>query len=469
MILNTISSLLLVGIIGLIKGRLRLDRWLSWGMMVAVIYVFIQYLQSINSNTLDTFSLLWSNSKLGPITIDFYPTKSSNQIIYPLFFTLIISIVNNNVFRYEERRSVYNSVIILNFISICLLICSKNYVQLITAVFVSDILGYLILKDVDSSRSYVIYNFFADMCIFMILSLICGRIQSLDINHLLNYNEIGRHKDFVSLVLSLAIFIKVGCIPFHSYLLELSNVRFHRMNIIIMQFSPLVGTLFFIKLNNLFIISDLFLPIYKIIILITFIVGCILFVLKNNFCKKNIYFNMSMYSLILLRLLNDNFVWSASITFFYITMFFYNIAFFMLYLYQNREINTSSMINANEINKIPMYSILFLFVLLTNILYSLIWYDNNADNNTIQYEIYGLIFSLSVVLNSIYKSPNSRRLDYLNPNKIRFISFVMNIVILIFILFILYVVVQLLAWMLQIPPVDQMRLIMYFLGRCTLL
>ena len=181
MILNTISSLLLVGIIGLIKGRLRLDRWLSWGMMVAVIYVFIQYLQSINSDTLDTFSLLWSNSKLGPITIDFYPTKSSNQIIYPLFFTLIISIVNNNVFRYEERRSVYNSVIILNFISICLLICSKNYVQLITAVFVSDILGYLILKDVDSSRSYVIYNFFADMCIFMILSLICGRIQSLDI------------------------------------------------------------------------------------------------------------------------------------------------------------------------------------------------------------------------------------------------------------------------------------------------
>ena len=175
MVLNTISSLVLIGLVGLIKGRLRLDRWLSWGMMIAVLYVFIHYMQSVNSNTIETFSLLWSNSKLGPITIDFFPTKTSNQIIYPLFIVLITSIMNNNVFRYEERRSVYNSIVILNFVSMCLLICSQNYVQLITAVFVSDILGYLILKDVDSSRSYVIYNFFADMCIFMILSLICGR------------------------------------------------------------------------------------------------------------------------------------------------------------------------------------------------------------------------------------------------------------------------------------------------------
>ena len=433
MVLNTISSLVLVGLIGLIKGRLRLDRWLSWGMMIAVLYVFMHYMQSVNSNTIETFRLLWSNSKLGPITIDFFPTKIANQIIYPLFIVLIISIMNNNIFRYEERRSVYNSIVILNFVSICLLICSQNYVQLITAVFVSDILGYLILKDVDSSRSYVIYNFFADMCIFMILSLICGRIQSLDINHLLNYNEIGRHKDFVSLILSLALFIKIGCIPFHSYLLELSNVRFQRMSIINLQFSPLVGLLFLVKLNNIFTISDMFVPIYKTISFITFFVGIILFILKNNFCNKIIYFNMSMFSLIMVNLIYNNFIWETSASIIYIIAFFYNLLFFTLYLYQNREVNALLMINANEINKVAMFFVLIMFILLSNIFFSTALTINHHHQYLVFYCILTVILSLATVLNLIYKSPNTRRLEYLNSNKLRLLSFVANIVIFLFV------------------------------------
>ena len=426
--LNSIVSLVIVSLIGCIKGRLRLDRWLSWFMLFAVLHIFSKYVSASIGSLSETFSLLWSNSKLGPITIDFYPTQEANKIIIPLFLILIISIINNNVFRYEERRSMYNSLIIMNFITLCMFVCSQNYIQLITAIFVSDIIGYLILKDVDTSRLYVIYNFFADMCIFMILSLICGRIQSLDINHLLNYNEIGKHKNFVCLTLSLATFIKIGCVPFHNYLLELSSVRFQRMSVINLLFSPLIGILFLVKLNNLFVISDVFLSLYTVICYLTFFISILLFIIKDNFCKKSVYFNMSAYSILLLILADNNFEWSTSSSIYYMIIFFYNILFFMLYLYQNRVVSTYAMLNANNSNKLALYSILMMFVLLSNIFFSLLIYIAE-DYNRILYLGIGLLLSLTIVLNSIYRSPNTLRLDYLNANHLRSVIFIINFVI----------------------------------------
>lgn len=58
-----------------------------------------------------------------------------------------------------KKKSAFNALVTLNFVSLSLLVCAENCVQLITAVFITDILGYLILKDVDSSRRYVVYNF----------------------------------------------------------------------------------------------------------------------------------------------------------------------------------------------------------------------------------------------------------------------------------------------------------------------
>lgn len=165
--INTMAYLLITGLAGLLKFKMRYDRIISWMIFFTVALLFADYVLAAFNNQNFTFSLLWNKTEVGDIRIDFAPTPQANRVIIPLFFLSLLTILNNNLFRYEEKRSPFDSLIVLNFISLSLLICSKNYIELITMVFVIDIIGYLILKDVDSARRYVIYNFFADMCLFM--------------------------------------------------------------------------------------------------------------------------------------------------------------------------------------------------------------------------------------------------------------------------------------------------------------
>ena len=247
-------NLILLSVIGFIKYRMRWDRIIAWFMFFLCVILFYEYTLSAIKGVNEGFSFIWNETKIGKITIDFYPKQISNLLIVPLFGMTILSMFYNNTFRYEERRCVFNSLIILNFISLSLLICSENYVQLITTTFLSDIIGYMVLKDVDSSRKLVVYNFIADMCLFMILAMVSGRIHSLEVSKLFTYEQLGYHKDFVGLVTALAIFIKIGVFSFQGYLLDTANARFQRMSTINIMFSPFVGILLLLKLHNILII-----------------------------------------------------------------------------------------------------------------------------------------------------------------------------------------------------------------------
>lgn len=43
----------------------------------------------------------------------------------------------------KKKRAAFNALVTLNFVSLSLLVCAENYVQLITSVFITEILGYL--------------------------------------------------------------------------------------------------------------------------------------------------------------------------------------------------------------------------------------------------------------------------------------------------------------------------------------
>lgn len=432
MIVNTLAYLVIISLVGFLRVRMRMDRIIAWTMFFSTLFLFYNYIEQSLTGVTKGFSFVWSESKFGNITIDFFPSITSNYLIIPLFFISLLTIFNNNIFRYEERRSVFNSLILLNFVSLSLLISATNYVQLITSVFISDIIGYMLLKDVDSSRRYVIYNFFADMCLFMVLSLVSGRIESIELSKLLTYEQIGRHKDFVSVITSLALFIKMGAFSFQSYLLDISSARFQRLSIINTFFCPLLGVLLLLKLHNLLTVSDLFYPIFKIMSILTFVTGCVFFVLKDNILKKTVYFNMVGIGLLLIMLGQNSFSWRNMFSFYYIIFYLYNIMFFKLYLYQNRENNISQMINSSQINKEPMISILLLLSLLTNLFVSIMLKISLATKTYIPfYSSLVISIILAIVLNHIYKSPKSRRLDYLNKNPKRVFSFIINALIIV--------------------------------------
>ncbi|MBR5598985.1 MAG: hypothetical protein IKW39_02990 [Alphaproteobacteria bacterium] len=432
MIINTLAYLVIISIVGFFRVRIRWEKVIAWAMFCFSFYLFYDYIEQIVTNTAQGFSFIWNESKFGNITIDFNPSITTNYLLVPLFFISLLTLFNNNVFRYEERQGLFNSLILLNFVLLSLLICAKNYVQLITATFISDIVGYVLLKDVDSSRRYVIYNFIADMFLFMVFSLVSGRIGNIEISQLMTYEQIGRHQDFVSIVTSLALFIKLGAFSFQGYLLDISSARFQRMSMINILFCPLSGILLLLKLHNLLTISDLFMPLFRIMSILTFVTGLVLFVIKDNIRKKTVYFNMSGIGALMIMLYENSFSWRNMFSYYYFILYLYNIMFFKLYLYQNRQDKISEMINAKEMNRDVMLSILLLIALLVNLFIS-IMYKISIDMATNIPFYLSVVTSLSVaiVLNHIYKSPKTRRLDYLNKNSLRVMSFICNAFILI--------------------------------------
>jgi len=428
MVFHTMLLMLFVAFCGLFKLRMRYDRLLSWGISFAFAALFYQYWQ-LQWHGAEGFSFLWRPSQMGNITIDFRPSEAANKQIIPIFFVSLLTVFNNSIFHYEERKSPFNTFVIFNLISLSLLITAENYVQLITTVFVTDIMGYLILKNVDVSHRYVIYNFFADMCLFMILALVSGRIQSLELNRLLGYEQIGRHKDFVSIVTTLALFIKMGCFLFQSYLLDVSETRFQRMSVVHLLTSPLVGLLLIFKLLNLLTVSDLFIPIFEGMAFLSFVSGIIGFIIHNHIQKKMVYLNMAFLGLLLWILALNKFTWSTLFALYYVAVYIINQLFFKIYLYQNRENDVNKMTSSQET---PLLIILLQMMIWAGVFFILIYLIYQRISAV--FILIGgvlLLLVIAIILNHIYKSPKVHRLDYLNTNTARAFSFITNSLLLI--------------------------------------
>ena len=430
MVISTIVYMLLIGVSGLLKLHIRQDKILSWLMFIIMACLFCDYTLESFKEQMTGFSILWNKSQIGDIMIDFHPSMATNQIIIPLFFISVLAILNNNIFRYEERRCIYNSFVIFNFISLSLLICAENYVQLITMVCITDIIGYMILRDVDSSRRYVIYNFFADMCLFMILALACGKIQSLDISRLLGYEQIGRHKDFVSIITAVALFIKTGSFLFQSYLLDIGSARFQRMSTVNLLSAPLAGVLLFLKLHKLLFVSDLFLPIFELMAILTFTAGIWGFVTQRHIQRKVICLNMGFIGILLWLLKLNDFSWNESISLYYMAVYLFNQIYFMIYLYQNRETDITKMVNANEINVIALKTLLWQIVLLNSWFVAFMYKTAVATQSMVIFiETILSILVQVIILNHIYRTPQKKKIDYLNANSKRVMAFIIGFIL----------------------------------------
>ncbi len=429
---NIIVCLVITGLAGLLRLRMKYDRLMSWLMFVIAAFLFIDFSEQICAGCKHGFSLLWNSSKIGNITIDFQPAEMECQVLFPVFFISLLTILHNNIFRYEEKKSAFNSLIILNFVTLSLLVCAENYIQLITCVFVTDILGYVLLKDVDASRRYVVYNFLADTCLFMVLALVCGKLQSLELSDMSRYEKIGRHKDFVGLIMAIALLIKNGCFMFQSYLLDLSSVKFQRMSAMNLLFSPLAGILILLKMHSLITLSELALSLVKIICLLTCVVGIIYFVLIDNTKKKSVYLNMSFIGLGVLILAENGFTTNWDFSAYYTAVCFFNLMLLKIYLYQNHETNVSAMLNANETNVWLLRGTLVQTIMTANIFITVLW-RLSSKISSVWVFCSGIIImsAFAIVLNHIYRSPYTHRLEEMKPNPLRIISLLVTIILLI--------------------------------------
>ena len=78
--INLLVLLLLIGIVGLPRFRMRYDRLFSWMMFFASSIIVYNYCIDVFSGINEGFQYLWSKTKLGNLYISFLPQTYSNYI-----------------------------------------------------------------------------------------------------------------------------------------------------------------------------------------------------------------------------------------------------------------------------------------------------------------------------------------------------------------------------------------------------
>ena len=395
MIAYTTALLFIIGIFSSFKVPARFDRLTSFLVFVGVVATFWGLEQAALKGRESVLSFMWNSSPSGDIKIDIVSNAYNYGLIFPFFVITLIFLMNNTLFRYEERRNNHSAFLLFNLATLIMMITSNNFVQLLSALFVVDILAFFIVKDVEACRRYVLLNIVADMMIFMVLTLINCRVNSLDIGEILLYKKEGNYLDFIALVGLIAVFIKLGYCGFQAGLYGLRRIRLHRLQEVLFLSSPATAVIILMKFHVLWRSSIYYTPLLCTMSVLTIINGFLGSLIYNDYKTKIIYFQMMFWALFVILLHFYGFIWTENFTRLLLAMFILHLFLYGIYFYMNRRPLVSQMMLQPISNKSAGYSIFGAVILETIIISGAL---TMLYNNTNRYYIwlFGCLFILSL-------------------------------------------------------------------------
>lgn len=362
MLTNTVTSLLIIAIISLLRFRKKFDNILIPAIIFAISFIFYRFLLEWKNGSEYITTLIWDSSRSGDIKIDILSNSANYLLILPFFTITIIALINNLFFRFEDKKRNFSALLILNLLSFIMLIAGNNLIQIITFVFVIDILSQLFIKDIYASRRYSIYNLIADMGLFLIMAMLKGKLNTLDVGSIAHYYENGRHRDFIMFVLMISLFIKFGFFLFQSYMLDLKSTKFHRLVLIPCLSTPMVALILLLKFYPLLVVSPSFDICLNIVVCSTMIWGTIGMIVVNNLKEKTVYFNMLIISMLAKLLQSSDFVWNISMSIMLIQNFGFNLCLYYIHYFSGRKNSLSTITN---VNKLAIKTLIVVYILIS--------------------------------------------------------------------------------------------------------
>lgn len=381
MLTNTVVYLLFIGLLALLKLRVKADNFVVTTVTFATLFVFYLFCKDFQIGNESVTTLLWDSSRSGDIKIDIISSLSNIKLIFPFFVITLLALFNNLCFRYESNKREFAAILIFNLLSLIMLIAGNNLIQIITFVFVIDILSQLFLKDIYASKRYSIYNLVADMGLFLVMAMLKGKLETLEIGSVGHYYENGRHRDFIMFVIMISLFIKLGFFLFQSYLLDLKNTKFHKLFLIYYLSTPMVALILFMKFYPLLVVSPSFDICLNVAVAITMFWGTMGMIVINNLKEKTVYLNMLIMAIVVKLLQCSDFVWSLPFSIILIAGFCFNLSLYYTHYYLNRENDLSYIYTVPAGNKISIIFIMFLYGLFGAVFFSqlsLIYNDLNS-------------------------------------------------------------------------------------------
>ena len=421
MIAYTTLLLFFIGIFSSIKVGVKVDKALSFLTFASLFLVFAGFCDAMSSPVSHTFSFVWNANPESTMKFDIISNHYNYWLIFPCFILTMLSSLNGLFFRYEERRSAYISVLIFNLIALIILITSNNFVQLLSALFVVDILSVFMIKNVDAYRRYMLLNILADIVLFTVLAVINCRVASLDIRQIVLYRNIGMHQDFVALAGLTAVFAKFGFFLFQIGVMDLKKIRFHRMMNVLFLSSPLASMILLLKFNALWRTSAYFTAYLDLVCILTLVWGFLGSICADNFKAKVIYWQMSFWALFVELLRFHGFIWFSGFTFLFLEMYVICMWLYLLYYFGRRRVSMRQIKSMPLINKKEIaYILLMIIATIAALANTLTILYNNMNRYYIWTFAALFMLSLSAVLNQLLLRRNTKIISNVNEMPVKY-------------------------------------------------
>lgn len=395
MLSNFIFFMISAGFLSLLLSTRRIKTLWSLILLCVMLCSIFSILHPYSGNAI---SFLWKAIPHLPVAIELNPWQSGKLSIFGVLILHTISIYYNSISQHEQNPNIISGLMLFNCVFIIMAFCSVNYIQFLAAVGMADVVVYSIINNLDAKRYYIYGNFIADFIFLNILALILGQQGKIDITHLEEYTRSWHHRDFISIMLLIAIFIKSGLAFFHVTYQKMSALSFNRLNFILFASTPLMGLISLLLLHNILTISHYSESLLKIFSVLTIIWGFLGYVTTDSLKRKASYNSMLFWGLSYAA-----YIWLPNFShnnFFVFLIAAYLFNFSLKIIYKNSGEETSIEI----ISETAICSkALFIVVLMSIALYLVTWQHFSAENTILSIVgLIAIILTTSQTMSEIY-------------------------------------------------------------------
>lgn len=291
--MNFIFLLFFAGALSLFVPKNRLS--FLWPFVSLSVVVYALYSLYVQQNQAD-FLINWNALPNLPVTIGINPLHWKSGALGVLLLSALVLYYSSLDSR-EPKKQLLGGLVLLNSVLMLIAFSSANYIQLLAAVGISDVLVYMAINNFEAKRQYIYGNFLADFMLLNIMAVILGQQGGIDISKVEEYSRHWHHRDFISILLLICIFIKSGLVFFHTAYQKMSTISFNRLNFILFATTPLMGMIVLHLLQDVLLISKYSYPLLKIFSVATVLWGTVGAMIIDNLKRRSIYMSMLFWGL----------------------------------------------------------------------------------------------------------------------------------------------------------------------------
>ncbi len=288
MILQIFVGLLAMATISMFVTQGRRKR--IWSVFLLLGLAIISYFFVINLNASSQTAFIYQWLPYNMIKADFNISASQNiqHMLKPLILMLSGLVYLTTIYKGEQHSLHFNTLLILNFIALILLLSSHDFLQLMFASCMFSIIGFYMPDVMTPKKNIFIFNFLAEMAVFMALAVVYGSTHSVSLASLQNFADKGHHKDIVSALLLFAIGCKSGLLLVNGHYFNLNSVSSNRIIGIMLLSMPISAFALLIKVKPLLDATQLAGDILPTWIYLSLAVFIIIAIFNNNIKSKTI-------------------------------------------------------------------------------------------------------------------------------------------------------------------------------------